>query len=42
MQALTAAYLHVHGGGYLFGSPEGIRSYEPLYRQRVRRYGVVG
>jgi acetyl esterase/lipase len=34
----TAAYLHVHGGGYLFGSPEGS---DPMNRYIARELGIT-
>jgi acetyl esterase/lipase len=36
--ALTAAYLHVHGGGYLFGSPEGS---DPMNLYIARELGIT-
>lgn len=37
-EALTAAYLHVHGGGYLFGNPEGS---DPMNRYIASELGVT-
>ena len=37
-EAVTAAYLHVHGGGYLFGSPEGS---DPMNRYIASELGVT-
>ena len=36
--SLTAAYLHVHGGGYLFGSPEGS---DPMNLYIARELGIT-
>lgn len=35
---LTAAYLHIHGGGYLFGSPEGS---DPMNRSIAMELGIT-
>tara|TARA_B100001057_G_scaffold472485_1_gene535853 strand:+ start:110 stop:1060 length:951 start_codon:yes stop_codon:yes gene_type:complete len=37
-ESLTGAYLHIHGGGYLFGSPEGS---DPMNLHIVKELGVV-
>ena len=37
-ESSTAAYLHIHGGGYLFGSPEGS---DPMNLHIAKELGVV-